>query len=81
MTECTKRLRRSILLWQVLGAFGLSCIYLAIALIASRWLSEDWQTVVGRAFMLSFSGAFMAVAYVNWKHGKGSRLRPVEKIE
>ncbi len=79
MTDYTKRLRRSILLWQVLGAFGLSCIYLFVAMVASRWLPDEWQTIVGRAFLLSFACAFVAVAYVGWKQRKGARHDPVEK--
>ena len=77
MTEYARRLRRSILLWQVLGAFGLSFIYLGIAL--SRWLSEDWQRVLMWAFMLSLAGALAAGTYVTWKQRRVAKHKPVEK--
>jgi hypothetical protein len=81
MTSYTRRLRRSILLWQVLGAFGLSCIYLTAAVLFSRWLSDDWQTIIWRAFVLSFAGALGAVVYVNWRYGRAAKHKPVEKPE
>lgn len=56
--------------WQVLGAFGLSSIYLCAAVIFSLWLSEQWQAIIWRAFIVSFAGALAAVVYVNWKHGR-----------
>jgi drug/metabolite transporter (DMT)-like permease len=81
MTEYTRRLRRSILLWQVLGAFGLSFIYLGIAMVLSRSLSEDWQRVRMWAFMLSLAGALAAGTYVTWKQRRVAKHKPVEKPE
>lgn len=67
--------------WQVLGAFGLSSVYLCTAVIFSLWLSEQWQAPIWRAFIVSFAGALAAVVYVNWNTEGPGKQKPVEKPE
>jgi hypothetical protein len=64
-----------------IGSFALAPIYLTVAYLASTRLPQEWQTIIGRAFFLSFAGAIAAAAYVNWRYGQAGKHERGEKPE
>jgi hypothetical protein len=70
-----KRVRRRILCRQIVGAFGLSFVFLAAATGFSTLVPEPWQTIIARAFFISGAAALTLIMTLLIRSARRARTR------